>query len=125
MDVWAAIIAGFKAASPGMVSVLGSVDSSTTTSAYDDLDVDGFYFVGVNQSIKPKPYSPFSPTSDPTRVSVAAIGTPLFDETEVDVATVEIDVLRDIAADREGLLCGRRLRLDEHLIRSDRLPACE
>jgi hypothetical protein len=88
MDVWAAIIDGFKAASPGMVTVLGSVDSSTMISAYDDLDVDGFYYVGVNQSIKPKPYSPFSPTSDPTRVSVAAIGTPLFDETEVDVATV-------------------------------------
>ena len=48
MDVWAAIIAGFKAASPGMVSVLGSVDLSTTTSAYDDLDVDGYYFVGTD-----------------------------------------------------------------------------
>merc|ERR1719235_897655 len=27
MDVWAQIIAGFKAASPGMVTVLGSIDS--------------------------------------------------------------------------------------------------
>ena len=48
MDVWAAIIAAFKAASPGKVSVLGSVDSSTDISAYDDLEVDGFYFVGTD-----------------------------------------------------------------------------
>jgi hypothetical protein len=51
MDVWAAIIAGFKAASPGMVTVLGSVDvTSTAMSAYDDLDVDGFYFLGTEAS---------------------------------------------------------------------------
>ena len=48
MDVWAAIIAGFKAASPGKVTVLGSIDSSTTVSEYDDLDMDGFYFVGTD-----------------------------------------------------------------------------
>jgi hypothetical protein len=45
MDVWAAIIANFKGASPGKVSVLGSVDGSTLTSAYDDLAVDGFYML--------------------------------------------------------------------------------
>jgi hypothetical protein len=43
MDVWAAIIAGFKAASPGKVTVLGSIDASTSPSAYDDLAMDGFY----------------------------------------------------------------------------------
>jgi hypothetical protein len=54
IDVWKAIIAGFKAASPGMVTVLGSVDSDTEPSAYDDLDMDGVYLVdtgGGNQDL--------------------------------------------------------------------------
>ena len=38
MDVWKAIIEGFKAASPGKVTVLGAVDApDTTTSEYDTL----------------------------------------------------------------------------------------
>jgi hypothetical protein len=44
MDVWAKIIADFKAAAPG-VTVLGSVGTGTTVSSYDDLAMDGFYFV--------------------------------------------------------------------------------
>jgi hypothetical protein len=47
MDLWKALIAGFKAASPGMVTVLGSVDATTTISAYEDLNLDGFYLVGT------------------------------------------------------------------------------
>jgi hypothetical protein len=45
MDVWKTIIAGLKSASTGMVTVLGSVDASTPTGAYADLNVDGFYDV--------------------------------------------------------------------------------
>ena len=33
MDVWAKLIADFKAASPGMVTVLGSVDATITAAA--------------------------------------------------------------------------------------------
>jgi hypothetical protein len=50
MDVWAQIIADLKGASPGKVTVLGSIDSSTSTSAYDDLDVDGYYVLGADGS---------------------------------------------------------------------------
>jgi hypothetical protein len=42
MDVWATIIAGFKAASPGQVTVLGAA-SGVQTSTYAGLNVDGFY----------------------------------------------------------------------------------
>jgi hypothetical protein len=49
MDVWKALIANFKAA--GTVAVLGSVDSSTTTSQYSDLDMDGFYFTSAVETI--------------------------------------------------------------------------
>merc|ERR1719487_2499981 len=35
-----------------MVTVLGSVDGSTATSAYDDLDMDGFYFVGTFEAVR-------------------------------------------------------------------------
>jgi hypothetical protein len=78
MDVWAQIIADLKAASPGKVSVLGSVGVSTTASQYAALDMDGFYFVGV----------PAEDTAPGT--SVAAIGAPLFDEDTVDDATVYV-----------------------------------
>jgi hypothetical protein len=42
MDVWASIIANFKAASPGQVTVLGAA-TGIETSAYAGLSVDGFY----------------------------------------------------------------------------------
>jgi hypothetical protein len=59
MDVWASIIAGFKgSSSPGMVTVLGSVDSSTKKSDYDDLDMDGFYLVDTDGSTRRKLASP-------------------------------------------------------------------
>jgi hypothetical protein len=48
MDVWKTIIADFKAASPGKVSVLGSVGVGTTSSEYFGLAVDGIYFVGTD-----------------------------------------------------------------------------
>ena len=60
MDVWKAIIAGFKAASPGRVAVLGSVDASTTTSLYSDLDMDGFYKVGAASQARTLPDNPGS-----------------------------------------------------------------
>ena len=42
MDVWKMIIASFKAASTGMVTVLGAVDApDTTTSEYDTLGTAG------------------------------------------------------------------------------------
>jgi hypothetical protein len=77
MDVWASLIASFKAASVGMVTVLGSVDSSTTTSQYSGLDIDGFYFTDA----VPNGYS---------GTSVLGLGSPLFDETEVGAATVYV-----------------------------------
>jgi hypothetical protein len=48
MDVWKQLIADFKAA--GSVTVLGSLDSSTAATAYDDLDMDGFYLVSTGGS---------------------------------------------------------------------------
>ena len=77
MDVWAAIIAGFKAASPGLVTVLGSVDASTTVAQYSDLAMDGFYFTDAVEA-------GFSGTS------VLALGAPLFDDSAVDDATVYV-----------------------------------
>jgi hypothetical protein len=60
MDVWKALIAGFKSASPGMVTVLGSLDASTSFTAYDDLNMDGFYIVGEadipSSTPSPTPY---------------------------------------------------------------------
>jgi hypothetical protein len=78
IDVWAQIIADFKAASPGKVTVLGSVDASTSTSQYSMLSMDGFYFVGTDVE------------AGYTGTSVAAIGTPLFDASAVDDATVYV-----------------------------------
>jgi hypothetical protein len=77
MDVWASLIASFKAASAGKVTVLGSVDSSTTTSQYAGLDMDGFYFTDAVEA-------------GYTGTSVLALGSPLFDETAVDSATVYV-----------------------------------
>merc|ERR1719375_244455 len=65
IDVWKAIIANFKAASPGFVTVLGSIDASTTTSQYDGLGVDGFYFLTEVEA-------------GYTGTSVVALGAPLF-----------------------------------------------
>jgi len=78
MDVWAQLISDFKAASPGKVSVLGSIDADTATSAYADLAMDGFYFVGTDVE------------AGYTGTTVAATGEPLFDETAVDDATVYV-----------------------------------
>jgi len=80
IDVWKAIIADFKAASPGYVTVLGSVGAGTTVLEYDGLGVDGFYFVG-DSSAELAAYS---------GTSVSAIGAPLFDESAVDDATVYV-----------------------------------
>jgi len=77
MDVWSKIIADFKAAAPG-VTVLGSVGTGTTVSSYDDLAMDGFYFVDGET---PGAYS---------GTSVVALGSPLFDETAVNAATVYV-----------------------------------
>jgi hypothetical protein len=78
MDVWAKIIADFKAASPGTVTVLGSVGAGTATSQYSALAMDGFYFVGVGVE------------AGYTGTSVAAIGAPLFDAGAVEDATVYV-----------------------------------
>jgi hypothetical protein len=75
MDVWKSLIASFKAA--GTVTVLGSVDDSTTTSEYDGLAMDGFYFTGAVDSSY-------------TGTTVSALGAPLFDESAVDAATVYV-----------------------------------
>merc|ERR1719191_497492 len=75
MDVWKSLIADFKAA--GTVTVLGSVDASTTTSQYSDLAMDGFYFTDAVES-------GYGGTS------VLALGSPLFDDTLVDAATVYV-----------------------------------
>jgi len=75
MDVWKSLIASFKAA--GTVTVLGSVDASTTVSQYSDLAMDGFYFTDAVED-------GFSGTS------VLALGAPLFDDTAVDDATVYV-----------------------------------
>ena len=76
MQVWAQIIADLKAASPGKITVLGSVGVGTTVSDYSELDLDGFYFVGVDVE---EGYAGFS---------VAAIGSPLFDASRVEAADV-------------------------------------
>ena len=75
MDVWKSLIASFKAA--GTVTVLGSVDSSTTVSQYSALDMDGFYFTDAVEA-------------GFTGTSVLALGAPLFDDTLVDAATVYV-----------------------------------
>jgi hypothetical protein len=75
MDVWKSLIASFKAA--GTVTVLGSVDASTTTAQYSDLAMDGFYFTSAVEA-------------GYTGTSVLALGSPLFDETLVDAATVYV-----------------------------------
>jgi hypothetical protein len=75
MDVWKSLIASFKAA--GTVTVLGSVDASTTVSQYSDLSMDGFYFTDAVED-------------GFTGTSVLALGSPLFDETAVDDATVYV-----------------------------------
>jgi hypothetical protein len=75
IDVWKSLIASFKAA--GTVTVLGSVDDSTTTSEYDGLAMDGFYFTGAVDSSY-------------TGTTVSALGAPLFDESAVDAATVYV-----------------------------------
>jgi hypothetical protein len=77
IDLWKAIIANFKAASAGMVTVLGSVDASTTTAAYAGLGVDGFYFTSAVEA-------------GYTGTSVLALGAPLFDASAVDDATVYV-----------------------------------
>jgi hypothetical protein len=76
IDVWKSIIAAFKAAS-STVTVLGSVDSATTTAAYAGLGVDGFYFLDAVEA-------------GYTGTSVVALGAPLFDESAVSAATTYV-----------------------------------
>jgi hypothetical protein len=76
--VWKTIIADFKAASPGFVTVLGSIGAGTAVSEYDGLGVDGFYFVGVEVE------------AGYTGTSVRALGSPLFDASAVDAATIYV-----------------------------------
>jgi hypothetical protein len=78
MDVWAAIIADFKAASSS-VAVLGSVGTGSSTGAYSALSMDGFYFVDAT-----------APEAGYTGYSVVALGSPLFDDTVVDDADVYV-----------------------------------
>jgi hypothetical protein len=78
MDVWAKIIADFKAAS-SQVTVLGSVGEGVTTASYSDLTLDGFYFVDA-----------VVPEAGYTGTSVVALGAPLFDAASVDSATVYV-----------------------------------
>merc|ERR1719487_981506 len=78
MDVWASIIADFKAASSS-VEVLGSVGTGATVSSYSALSLDGFYFVDAT-----------APEAGYTGLSVVALGSPLFDESAVDAATVYV-----------------------------------
>jgi hypothetical protein len=75
IDVWKSLIASFKAA--GTVTVLGSVDAGTTTSEYAGLSMDGFYFTDAVEA-------------GFTGTSVLALGSPLFDATAVDDATVYV-----------------------------------
>jgi hypothetical protein len=78
MDVWAKIIADFKAAST-QVTVLGSVGEGVTTASYSDLSLDGFYFTDA-----------VVPEAGYTGTSVVALGSPLFDASSVDAATVYV-----------------------------------
>jgi hypothetical protein len=82
IDVWKTLIANFKAASPGKITVLGSIDASTAMSAYDGLGVDGFYFTAT-------------PPASITGASVSAIGSPLFDATTVDAVDTYITLASD------------------------------
>jgi hypothetical protein len=75
IDVWKKLISDFKAA--GSVTVLGSVDAGTTTAEYAGLGVDGFYFTAALET-------------GYTGESVLALGSPLFDATVVDDATVYV-----------------------------------
>jgi hypothetical protein len=88
LDRWQEIIAGLQAASPGFVTVLGSVDAGTTTSEYDQLDVDGFYFSDpeVNVTSDDVADSPFS---------VVGIGAPLFAMDQVEAADVWVTLIED------------------------------
>ena len=83
MDVWAQIIADFKAASTS-VSVLGSIGAGVTVADYSALTLDGFYFVGdsANVATELAAYS--------GGFSVRALGSPLFDATAVDDADVYV-----------------------------------
>jgi len=78
MDVWASIIADFKAAS-STVAVLGSVGPGATVSSYSGLSLDGFYFTGAT-----------APEAGYSGYSVVALGSPLFDDTAVDDADVYV-----------------------------------
>jgi hypothetical protein len=92
IDVWKSIIADLQAASPGKVTVLGSVGAATTVAEYAGLGLDGFYFVGPDADISAE-FAAYTGTS------VRALGSPLFDETAVDDATVYVT----LSADEIGL----------------------
>jgi len=85
MDTFAQIVSDLRAASEGKVKVLGQVDAGTAVSEYDELALDGFYFV--------------DPTSVPeveeSLLTVVAYGQPLFDNTLVEKADVFVTLLDD------------------------------
>jgi hypothetical protein len=77
IDVWKKIIADFKAASTGYVTVLGSVSPGASVADYDGLGVDGFYFLGTDDA------APVIQTVGAGQVTVSALGAPLFDAPKV------------------------------------------
>ena len=77
IDVWKKIIADFKAASTGYVTVLGSISPGASVADYDGLGVDGFYFLGTDDA------APVIQTVGAGQVTVSALGAPLFDAPKV------------------------------------------
>ena len=90
MDVWKMLIASFKAA--GTVTVLGSVDAGTTTSEYATLGTAGVGWTGAGADGAAVDGFYFSDTVEAgfSGFSVLALGSPLFDETAVEAATVYV-----------------------------------
>merc|ERR1719456_1118671 len=107
MDVWKMIIASFKAASTGMVTVLGAVDApDTTTSEYDTLGtagvghtaagstgaaVDGYYFTcpeGAAADYYSGSACVIEAGLPDDTTTVLGLGSPLFDTSFLDRANV-------------------------------------
>merc|ERR1719248_543539 len=107
MDVWKMIIASFKAASTGMVTVLGAVDApDTTTSEYDTLGtagvghtaagstgapVDGYYFTcpeGAAADYYSGSACAIEAGLPADTTTVLGLGSPLFDASFLDRAQV-------------------------------------
>jgi hypothetical protein len=89
-DTWKQIVKDLHDASPGKVKVLGQVDAATTPAEYDQLDMDGFYFVDPSNTKTSMYYD-----SD---YSVIAVSEPVFDKSIVDgndLNTVFVTLLDD------------------------------